>query len=347
MPRQRRTRGEIHIEDGLLRFTYEGTRYKLYASQDRLREAAIDIKADIALNRFDPTMDRYRAFYGRRERVKRETVSEIFQAFMRERESEVKRKTFKDTYVYVQGKLDKCPHQNPRDAEKLYRWVRETQTDHVARRVLMTLSKAFRRCSPDGENPYEGMYKRFKVESSHEVRVFSENEKLNFLSKVEAHHGIEILHFTQFLFLTGCRPSEAVGLRKVNALSSHAGYLYFCESIVESGKEKIHEGSSKNGRKRFFPLTDEILKTYEHENSSDLMFTRDGEIIPMNWYRNHVWNKYAPKDTIPYNARDTFITQQILKGSNIAQVAIWVDNSIQTIERHYLDRLGLGGAKPL
>jgi integrase len=43
------------------------------------------------------------------------------------------------------------------------------------------------------------------------------------------------------------------------------------------------------------------------------------------------------RNTTPYSCRDTFITEQIAKGTPVAIVARWVDNSPEIIDKRYFD----------
>ena len=91
----------------------------------------------------------------------------------------------------------------------------------------------------------------------------------------------------------------------------------------------------------------EILIDYcEKQNfkENDLIFPFSQDLS--SYKKFFKWlSKLLNKKITPYNCRDTFITNQILKNVPIAIIAKWVDSSVQEIEKRYFD-ISLSDIKP-
>lgn len=141
--------------------------------------------------------------------------------------------------------------------------------------------------------------------------------------------------FFEFLLLTGCRPSEAVGLTW-GQISKDA--ILFDRSITRVNNQPVRNKLSKTNRSRFFPLHEKLINLLGSiPHQSDLVFGSGEECL--NYLSFYQWWKVAIdpwKPSSPYTCRDSFITDQILKGVPIAVVAKWCDNSVLQIETRYL-----------
>ncbi|MBW4484936.1 MAG: hypothetical protein KME14_20565 [Tildeniella torsiva UHER 1998/13D] len=159
----------------------------------------------------------------------------------------------------------------------------------------------------------------------------------------------------EFLFLTGCHPSEAVGLRWKN-VADDCDSVRFVGSITTSGRGKqIEVEGSKNNKKRTFPCSNRLRKLLTlirpvKIDPEALVFPahRGGSINYNNFY-NNAWEKVAeplqPEST-PYSCRDKFITIQILKRVPESVIAQWCDTSVAVIQKHYADFLKMRDLRP-
>lgn len=120
--------------------------------------------------------------------------------------------------------------------------------------------------------------------------------------------------FVEFLFLTGCRPSEAIGLRWED-ISENCDFIHFRCAITTSGtgKQTRVEGS-KNNKTRRFPCSErlrELLLARRPEKPShgDLVFpSPEGKAILYDNFCRRAWDKVVSPiklDTTPYSCRDT------------------------------------------
>jgi integrase len=159
--------------------------------------------------------------------------------------------------------------------------------------------------------------------------------------------------FVEFLFLTGCRPSEAVGLHweQINADCSE---IRFDRSVVKIGTEYQVNHLSKTNRSRKFPCNDRLTALLTDIKAASIskmaIFQVNGQYLNYAVFYNRAWKTLAAKvlgrKSTPYSARDTFITRQVEKGKPIALIAKWVDNSIAMIEKNYLDTAAILSIRP-
>jgi integrase len=150
--------------------------------------------------------------------------------------------------------------------------------------------------------------------------------------------------FVKFLFLTGCRPSEAIGLTW-RQISLDGRSILFDRSIIRLGGRIVKNERSKTNRVRIFPTPVDLaalLLDLPRRSPSDLVFpSPKGDSIDYSNFRRKVWHPLAKpilgRSSTPYSCRDSFITRQIAAGKPLAAIAKWVDTSIPMIEERYFD----------
>ncbi|MDX2096745.1 MAG: DUF3596 domain-containing protein [Leptolyngbyaceae cyanobacterium bins.59] len=247
-------------------------------------------------------------------------------------------------------------------------------TVYQTKRGLMQLSAACKWAKKYGlldSNPYDGMANempKYCYQLDPRPNAFTEAEWEQVLEAFRNHRGnwngrgyagMSYSHyapFVEFLFLTGCRPSEAVGLQWKH-VSEDSSFIHFQGSITTSGNGKpIRVEGSKNNKKRRFPCSDRLRSMLQsiRPQSPDpeaLVFpSPKGKTIIYNNFHNNAWDKIVDlikPDTTPYSCRDTFITTQILKGTPETVIAKWCDTSVEMIQKCYADHLKLLSLRPI
>lgn len=256
-----------------------------------------------------------------------------------------------DYYSQILSKIEGAAHYQVK--EKLL----NVTTPQVARKILIYLSSCYEWAKINGLadiNPYKGRFSELpKPEwlTDPKPNPFNQAEKEAIIAAFKGHATYR--HYTfiiEFMLLTGCRPSEAVGLRK-NSVKKHV--ILFKESIVLVKGKSTQTEKSKNNKIRSFPVNSDLEQLLDllnlHDSSNDLVFPSvRGRAINLNYLRK-VWKKIVTPikaNTTLYCCRDTFITQQISKGVPPAIIAKWVDSSVTTIEKYYL-KAESSGLQPL
>jgi integrase len=250
------------------------------------------------------------------------------------------------------------------DPLKVKASLEKVTTVHQTKRCLMQLSAACKWANKFGlltENPYDGMANempkyRYQVEPKPNAFTEAEREHILEAFRSDERKGMSYRHyapFVEFLFLTGCRPSEAVGLQWQHIAEDYSK-IHFTGSIATYRPIRI-EGS-KNNKKRWFPCSERLinlLRSIRPKNFSadaSVFPSPKGKLITYNNFCNTPWNRVVDPikpGTTPYCCRDTFITLQIMKGTPVTAIAQWCDTSVEMIQKHYADHLKLLTLKPI
>jgi integrase len=165
------------------------------------------------------------------------------------------------------------------------------------------------------------------------VQAFESNPKYRFYTAL-----------VKFLFSTGCRPSEAVGLRWKH-VSSDFQFIQFEEAVTVSLKGLARKEGLKTQERRRFPCNQSLktlLKSIKPLGAQpdDLVFpSPKGKYVDFHNFRNRGWLKTLDLLKIdyrkPYQTRHTFITLALEAGMDVKDVAKLVGNSPEVIYRHY------------
>lgn len=166
-------------------------------------------------------------------------------------------------------------------------------------------------------NPFKGMAEKINVvQDEKEIDPFFPAERDAIIQGFEQHPTYcYYVPFVRFLFMTGCRTSEAVGLQWKH-ISSSCSQITFTEAVVCVSSHKIRK-NTKTGKSRKLACNtqlQELLLSIKPENC-------DPEACPQ------------------YNTRHTFITMAIEANVSVPQVAKWVNNSSEIIMQHYAGTL--------
>ncbi|MCD8485989.1 MAG: tyrosine-type recombinase/integrase [Desertifilum sp.] len=270
--------------------------------------------------------------------------------------------------------LYKC-EANPNNALEVRQWLLARTTESMTKRCLTHLCAAYdwaMKHTDEKEwrlltsNPYKGLANELahKYEVSSEPNAFLPEEKEKILkayytSSLQGQNYRHYAEFVEFLFLTGCRPSEAIGLQWKH-IARDCSRITFEGAIVGlRGGSHVRVSKSKTNRVRKFNCgkrLQELLTTMseksEHEPES-LVFSSPRSKSPINYnnFCKRAWHKVVDpivnRPTTPYSCRDTFISEQVAKGISSDIVAKWCDNSPEEIRKKYLDNKLLEHLRPL
>ncbi len=209
------------------------------------------------------------------------------------------------------------------------------------------------------DNPFKGMSAKIKPPKSQkkseddDIDPFTVAERDNilqalknnsFCSKHSAFGHSYYAPFVEFLFLTGCRPSEAIALQWQH-VSSDCSAIQFEQSVIYTGTaRKIRQGLKTQERRRF-PCNaklQKLLQTIKQKGCQPeaLVFPGyTGRYLDTNSFRKGAWKKVLAglelKYRKPYQTRHTFITLALENGLDAKDIAKLVGNSAETIYRHY------------
>ena len=377
----------INSNDRLqLRFRHAGKRHYIslgFSDTPQNRKLAEmrarEIELDILAGHFDDTLDKYKP----QSKKKREaaeavtpkptpTILELWNQYTQYKASSVKEST-RLYYVSFERLFEQLGDVALMEPLKVKAGLEQVTTVYQVKKSLMQLNAACKWALKHDlieSNPYEGMAGelpkyRYQVEPKPNAFTAEERDRIieafkNYCGNWNGrgYTGICYSHyapFVEFLFLTGCRPSEAVGLRWKN-VAEDGESIRFVESITASGRGKIvRSEGSKNNKKRTFPCSNRLKALMlrikpENVDPDALVFPAPkGKAINYNNFANNAWKRIVnpiKPETTPYSCRDTFITIQILKRIPESVIAQWCDTSVEMIQRHYADFLKMMSLRP-
>ncbi len=378
------SKGTITVEnfrDRLrLRWRVSGQRYCLTLglkdipeNRNLAEQKAHQIEQDIEADCFDETLAKYKpqrhlSLVNPKKPQKVSTISELWDEYIEYKRLSLKARTL-DKLAVLEKHIKRCPYQSLDEAIKIRFSLLQQTTNSQAKDVLMYLSSACKWGVKHGlvnSNPFEGMYQelpKHKWQEDSQPNAFNEEEKQKIIQAFQNHKpskGIGYSYyatFVEFLFLTGCRPSEAIGLQWKH-ITSDCSKITFESSLVQVGNgERVRVNGSKNNKKRVFNCNQQLqqllleLKSENLEPESLVFPSPEGLSIHYRNFSRRAWNRIVDplvgRKTTPYSCRDTFISEQIVKGVPTAVVAKWCDNSVEMIEKKYLDSKVLEQLKPL
>jgi integrase len=345
-----------------LRWTLAGKRFSL---TDRLKDSpqgwkaaekvANQIELDILSDNFDPTLQKYKSNSKLRVVIestkKAPTIQELWKVYVEFRSKTVKESTLYKQYSSITNYLATLPHKSLEDHIKIRNQIWKDKTPNGAKRLLTQLSAMCNWAVNSqliSENPFDGMAQDIKLsksDNSDEMKVdpFTAQERDRIIAAfASSNYYSHYTPFIQFLFFTGCRPSEAVALKWGKVGSK---ILRFDAALVSGmGKGSARKGLKTQGH-RDFPISDQlkaILETVRPSFSDPeaLVFpSPKGTYIDFHNFRNRAWKRILEGLDIqyrkPYQTRHTFITLCLEAGVDAKDIAKWVGNSPEMIYKHY------------
>jgi integrase len=329
---------------------------------NRLYAAALirEMEWDYLQGKFDPTLAKYLLVSAPTEEL---TLSALWVEYCKYKARSVKRATIHYLVKAIGVHITQCPYQSVSQALEIREWLLDRTTPDMAKRTIASLCTAVQWGIKHGKlaiasNPFLGMAGDIRVENEppppNALRPQERERVLIAFSESEYYR--HYLPLVRFWLLTGCRPSEAIGL-EWEQISVDFTSIRFDRSIIRIGNEVVKNRKSKTNRIRSFPVSEELellLRALHQDkkfNSPLVFLSPTGKPINYANFCHRAWLKVVEpvlgRKSTPYSCRDTFITEQIGKGIPIAVIAKWCDNSQRMIEQRYLDPSALDRFKPL
>ncbi|ACK70914.1 integrase family protein [Gloeothece citriformis PCC 7424] len=355
--RSKAAKGTVKIESDKgwlrLRFSVAGKRYAFAVglpdtllNRKVVQAKAQQIELDIISGNFDPTLTKYKP-----EKLSQEskadllTIPSFFESFMEYKAKEVCSKTmekYRATYNYLLKFFCDQPVNFLDEAvtEKFMNWQfsQGLSPDQVKRR--MEELEACWRWHKAENNPWEKMGKRIKVPPKQRPKPFSREEINTIIEGFRTdRYYCSYADFVEFLFGTGCRIGEVIGLRWQH-ISDDCSQIWIGEQLTR-GKRK----AAKRNRARTITLTAKlqnllIRRKQSNPDPDSLVFTspKGGAINDHN-FRNRAWKKTLTRLGIdyrkPYNTRHTLISHALDLQMNPVMVAQLTGHDVKTLYENY------------
>lgn len=304
------------------------------------------IEADILFERFDPTLAKYKApVYaapGSSVHHSEPSLLELWPQYSEFKAKTLSSSSMKD-FRRTANHIARLPDPSLKAAKQIARYLQEFLSANTAKRTLTQINACCNWAVEQElieENPFKGMSARVKVKRDRAINPFTRAERQMIIAAFEQHEQHRhYAAFVKFLFATGCRTSEAIGLTWQH-ISPDLTFITFAEVVVEGVRSK----STKTHKIRKFPVNENLrellLSIQANEDPTAPVFTdKQGNLVRANNFLRRHWQPLIKSLPIAYrpqcNTRHSFITECLNAKVPIAQVAAWVGNSPEIILRHY------------
>ncbi len=224
------------------------------------------IESDIALERFDFTLVKY----GKQkapnltlvEAIKPKSAFDLAQLWERYTEMQARKvseTTLKLNYTRVTSHIKKLPTRSLEDAIAIRDHLLENNSAYTAHRIWIQLNaccKWAKRSKLIAENPFADMRDDFKLnvtdlDQLKDIDSFSKEEMETVVAAFENHpRHSHYAPFVKFLFWTGARTSEAVGL-KWKHVSPDFNAITFSEAVVNVSSRELENARRRRSQESF------------------------------------------------------------------------------------------------
>lgn len=383
--RTRQARGTVGIEDhrGKLRLrlptllTKEGqSRYVMTGldasdyNRKQLRALAASMEGDIATGQFDCTLERYKERIEGYNRPQLTIVKPIahqndlgalWGAYCEYMQPQLATTTYRRDYARkYTNHIAALPTKDLTQAIAIRDHLLATLSLNAAKRVLTYLAACCKWAVASGlakNNPFMGMSEDIKLpkHDNDAIDPFSKGEMVAIIKAFEdtrPHYA----PFVKFLFWTGCRTGEAIGLTWGH-INPDCTQITFCESYDSA--LKVRKGT-KTGKARKFPCNSRLrelllaIKPDTAYEDTPVFLAPNGGLVNNTKFSTQVWKGGRQGDKTYrgvmqflldkcaiaryrclYNTRHTFITLMLAEGLTVSTVARLVGNSPAIILKHY------------
>jgi integrase len=334
---------------------------------------ASEIEKDILCERFDPKdLSKYtpegsvrKAQAGTPSQKSQPTLPQLWEKYVEFKRPNASPSTLAKDYQ----KVDRClnlhlPKKSIDDAVAIRDWLVANKTANSAKRILTQINACCNwavKSQLITNNPFVGMAADIRVPKGESedtgIDPFSlaERDKIIEGFKSDRHYKY-YASFIEFLFMTGCRPSEAVALQWKH-ITDDFRTIRFEQAVVESENGLVCKKGLKTQKKRSFPINLKLaglLQSIKPEGvtGEDKVFPAPkGGWIDTHNLNNRAWNSVLKRldSNIEYRnlyqTRHTFITaaletpilmpdggMRMLEAKDIAKL---VGTSAKMIYEHY------------
>ncbi|MBV9385245.1 MAG: tyrosine-type recombinase/integrase, partial [Chroococcidiopsidaceae cyanobacterium CP_BM_ER_R8_30] len=261
-----RTKVGIELYRGRLRLRLprefcDGKQQAIYTSQPdsaegwrKARQLALLIEMDFADGTFDPTLERYKSNNPLLPiDASKITLLDIWDKYCEYRRPQLSITHYEINYLgRYRNAIVELPNKLLANAVGIRDYLLQTRTPGTTKQLLVQFNAACKwavKSSLIKVNPFDGMAMDIKNKRRQEEDIdpFTVAERDAIIAAFEEHPAhCRYANFVKFLFLTGCRTSEAVGLRWGD-VSSDCRTIIF-SSVITKG---IRKGTKTNKARKF------------------------------------------------------------------------------------------------
>jgi integrase len=315
------------------------------------QSVASTIELDIVSGNYDITQAKYKLF---EPEIKPERLTktleliELWDKYVSYKCPQVSQNTIANDYKQVERWLRKMPYVSIDNAIDIRAWLLQNTTPDSTRRILMQLSSCCAwaiKCNLLDCNPFEGMSRDLNIKKPKgEIEYFTQSERAQIIGYFQLHNTY-YAPLVEFMFRTGCRPSEALAL-EWGDVSDSFDRIVFARALTsnEYGSKISVKDGLKTQASRTVPCGKTLtafLRSIAPENRSAtyLIFpSPKGKYIDIGNFGKRHWKPALEQLGLKYRSfykvRHTAITHA-LDTLDAKDVAALVGNSADVIYKHY------------
>lgn len=334
-----------------LRWTYQGKRYALTlglpdskVNKTVAQQKANQIELDIASGHFDLSLKRYKPQHHKLAQI---TAVNLFRLFAEEKAKQVYQRSlekYRATVNYLAEYFqDKSAQISESSAGNFAEWLSDRHGQLVLKERIGLLKACWEWGQKKGlvvTNPWVELAQRIKVPPKQMPKPFTREEIGAIIQAFRSdRYYYPYADYVEFLFGTGCRTSEAIGL-KWKHLSDNYSTVWIGESLSRGVRK-----STKTNRARTIALTPRLkamllVRRLTNPDPEGLVFTSPtGKAIDDQNFRNRAWKTVLTRLEIdyrkPYTTRHTLISHALDLGMNPVMVAQLTGHDVQTLYENY------------
>ncbi|MEH1780537.1 MAG: tyrosine-type recombinase/integrase [Nostoc sp.] len=261
--------------------------------------------------------------------------------------------------------IDNCPYQRLEQKQEIVGHIfgDKSRTVKTSKERFKTIVSCIDWCSKQGIIPrrwgieYRDLLNSINIKG-HVPDNVTEDGEIDIFKVSEVYRIIEALRsgeyckrgahqqywrYTAFLWLTGCRPSEAIALKWGN-VDLESNKVIFKEGQVNASGRIIKQATTKTVASRQFPINEELhtllsLLPGSHKPTEYVFQNRKGGAISQQAF-NRVWklllDAMCIRHRVPYQLRHSMISYHANNDYPLHKLALLVGNSEEVIREHYL-----------
>jgi integrase len=275
----------------------------------------------------------------------KESVIEVFSAFIKWKAKEIDKRSLEKYNVTLQtlkvSIFGKFPAIDLTEDEAQYFSDHLKEEHKLSPRTLKERITLLRACwdwKKLPNNPWIEVRRRIKVPPTQPPTPFTPHE-INFILEVFERDYSNYYPYVLFLFSTGVRTSEAIGLRWRH-ISPNFTSIWIGESLTKGVKK-----STKNNKARTIVVTPKVRDVLEairppKAKPDGLVFTSiGGGVIDVDNFTKRYWVSALEKAGVeyrrPYNTRHSFISNCLEIGMNPVTIASITGHKVETLFEYY------------
>jgi integrase len=317
------------------------------------------IATDITLNRFDASLVSYQPKIFDGKAPSRQGVNEdgtpdlldLWEKFVSYKKPHISITTLKGDYSRVRSALRETAGKGITEPIQVFKYIQGNRSSLNARRLLMLLNACLTwavTMELIDSNPIAKAWELFKrtakVPKQERPESFETEERDKLIAAAwSIPNQFEYAALTEFLFFTGCRPSEAMALEWIDVQGKT---INFSKAVTSAGKKAGLKWADKRVIRKSSTITKLLLKIKAHQKEgcrkTELVFPAPKGKGYIDWtnYGNRFWKKLFELEPgirylSPYHCRHTFATLGLKAGVPYKEMAEHLGNSPEVTFKHY------------